>query len=106
MNENRRNFERVAFADEIQCVSFGGVSREACLDLSLGGLRLAGAMNPALGETVKMFLPLRTKASGKKNLRVVEGEVVWRQQEQVGIRFRELAPEVMSEISALVALQA
>lgn len=100
--DNRRAFPRAPLAVQLQAVTEGGLHSVACRNVSEGGacLRIDGV---AQSETVKLFLPMPARDSGRRRLCLLEAEVCWRSGEHVGVRFLDPPPESLRQLRAFVS---
>jgi len=102
---NRRNHPRVPLATSIQVVHRGRVSHISSQDISEGGIRLADAAL-SVNSRVKLFVPVPHCELGqlrRARMLMFKGEVVWRRDGDVGVRFVEPPLEHLLEVRDFVS---
>lgn len=104
-SERRETF-RVLLDTVVQLRLGDRILQAQLLDISEGGLRIAGGAGFAEATPVTVFLPMPYRDGSKRRLHLASGSVVWRDEEGgAGICFDDLPDETRGQIRDYVAQQ-
>ncbi len=100
---DRRRAPRVSCRRPLHVVSGRDVWTAEAQDISEGGIRLGRSERPLPGQgRLQIFISLPTPEGPGSSLCLLEGEIVWANEEQAGLRLVDVAEEHRACLRGLV----
>ena len=103
---DRRIQLRVPYRGSVELVSDGRLfgNDNNLRNISEGGVAL-DAVNVPVSSHLKVFVPLPQRPGGAKRMIMMQGEVVWRDDVMVGIRFVDPPPDNVEVLRQFISEQ-
>ena len=105
---NRRNHHRASLGKRVQYYCNQRLFTNQASNISEGGLCLEGTVTALrVGDILKLFITLPPNGTRRRDkLCLLQGQVVWRGDDRVGIQFIDPPLESMLEVRSFVQLAA